>query len=179
MKQSFMRITLGLLCASALTVGCCACGGTPGSAKLAAAGSAEAVTENPYEEAHVVRASDETDYGTRRLRFLRGQSSKTVTNPATIQEILDAIEEAPKESAPYDARYGGRLLVQIQGGGEESLSYLFVGNELIKSNLTAKTHQRYILDESTTKALESYYDALEAEESTYAMDWCALNWDEW
>ncbi len=175
MKQSFMRITLGLLCASALTVGCCACGGTPGSAKLAAAGSAEAVTENRYEAARVVRASDETDYGTRRLRFLRGHSSKTVTDPATIQEILDAIEEAPKESAPYDARYGGRLYVQIQGGGEEGIGYLFVGNELIKSNLTAKTHQRYILDESTAASLESYYDALEVEENPDA----PLNWDEW
>lgn len=169
MKQSFMRITLGLLCASALTVGCCACGGTPVSAKLAAAGSAEAVTENRYEAARVVRASDETDYGTRRLRFLRGHSSKTVTDPATIQEILDMIEEAPKESAPYDARYGGRLYVQIQGGGEENVIYQFVGNEL----LTFK--QRYILDESTAESLESYYDALEVEENPDA----PLNWDEW
>lgn len=175
MKQSFMRITLGLLCASALAVGCCACGGTPESAKLAAAGSAEAVTENPYEEARLVRANDELDYGTRRLRFLRGHSSKTVTDPATIQEILDAIEEAPKESAPYDARYGGRLHVQIQGGGEDNIYYQFVGNELIKSSSTAKTHQRYILTESTAEALESYYDALEVEESPDA----PLNWDEW
>ena len=46
---------------------------------------------------------------------------------------------------------------------------------MIKSNLTAKTHQRYILDESTAASLESYYDALEVEENPDA----PLNWDEW
>ena len=161
MPQRTVRCLAGIMTVGILLISGCACSGTPTagiSATEVHKGSLSAVRDETIGSVSttVTTASDEL-----RMLFCCGVCAKIITNPDVIIEVQNIIENAPKQSAPYEARYGGRLFVQIKGANQKPLSLAFVGDSVLVNST-----ERYVIEEDLMLTLEQYYETLPEPETT-------------